>query len=316
MTIQGPDLSNNNGSVTILSGTAFVFAKCSENNNYKDPYYAGFKTQAAKVGAVFSAYHFLHQGNGAGQASYCHSIIGSTPLMMDVETTDSSKPTITDVCNFVDEHRKLGGVVWGVYLPHWYWQNLGSPSLQPLIDRKLALVSSSYPTAGYSDNGPGWASYGGMTPTVWQWTDSKSYSGKSVDFNAYKGTKDQLASLLSGGTSSASNGSTTVSVEEDDDMQQIESLAVKADGSYAYAFGRGAKKEVAFVFDGFGQKAALRVVEWNMSGPVVHTVTVGSPDGHNHSTVIAFGTPADVYAVTVTRTDSLPGAIGVCLVNV
>ena len=34
-----------------------------------------------------------------------------------------------------------------LYLPKWYWQSLGSPSLAPLIELGLLLVSSNYTTS-------------------------------------------------------------------------------------------------------------------------------------------------------------------------
>jgi hypothetical protein len=58
------------------------------------------------------------------------------------------------------------------------------------------LVSSYYTT--YSDNGPGWAAYGGATPTVWQYTDALPYNGASCDFNAFKGTVEQFRQLVYG----------------------------------------------------------------------------------------------------------------------
>jgi hypothetical protein len=83
-----------------------------------------------------------------------------------------------------------------VYLPHWWWQDhLGSPSLQPLADLGLALVSSAYPAAGYSSTGVGWNGYGGMSPSIWQYTDKQMFNGVPVDFNAYRGTVEQLRTL-------------------------------------------------------------------------------------------------------------------------
>jgi hypothetical protein len=56
-------------------------------------------------------------------------------------------------------------------------------------------VSSLYTT--YSDNGPGWASYGGVAPVVWQYTDTP------LDTNAFKGSVAELGDLWQNGTSMA-----------------------------------------------------------------------------------------------------------------
>ena len=82
------------------------------------------------------------------------------PPMLDVETETlngvTSNPTVTDVVDFVSQYRALGGIIYLLYLPRWYWVDLGSPSLAPLIELGLLLISSDY--TSYSDSGPGWGS--------------------------------------------------------------------------------------------------------------------------------------------------------------
>jgi len=55
-------------------------------------------------------------------------------------------------------------------------------------------VASNYTT--YSDTGPGWAAYGGVSPIQWQFTDN--LNGTGADGNAYKGTADQWWAMMSG----------------------------------------------------------------------------------------------------------------------
>lgn len=100
-------------------------------------------------------------------------------------------------------------------------------------------------------------------------------------------------------------------VEEDEEMTQIESLAVKADGEYVFAFGKGRYKEVAFVTDVFADAPAkLRVVFWLTSGPVVHD----SVQIKSGSTVLTFGASApNCFGVTVKREDAGKHPVGVCL---
>lgn len=140
------------------------------------------------------AYHFLHHGAGAKQAEWCFMNVGpNTPLMLDVEPTAGSAPNLGDIADFVAEYRKLGGTVHLLYLPHWYWQELGSPSLKALADADFRLVSSDYVT--YSADGPGWEGYGGASPAVWQFSDATRFNGFECDFNAYRGTLAQLKSI-------------------------------------------------------------------------------------------------------------------------
>ena len=83
-----------------------------------------------------------------------------------------------------------------LYLPQWYWQQIGSPDLRPFGASGVHLVSSNY--TSYSDNGPGWAPYGGVTPLVWQYTDAHAINGFKVDHNAVKVPLSQFLSLIGG----------------------------------------------------------------------------------------------------------------------
>jgi lysozyme len=189
VTIYYPDISGYQAGID-LKGALAVAVKATEGTGYLNPDYARAKSDAAANGAFFFAYHFLRQGSTAAQAAWCYSKVGKTPLMLDVEVTGTSTPTLADVTAFVDAYRGLGGIVHLTYLPHWYWQaNLGSPSLAPLATRGLLLVSSSYTSYTDADSGIGWQPYGGMTPTVWQYTDSLVFNGIPVDFNAFRGSK-------------------------------------------------------------------------------------------------------------------------------
>ena len=107
--------------------------------------------------------------------------------MLDVEPTTGSTPTVIDVLTFVAEYRALGGTVHLLYLPEWYWQEQGSPSLTALASRGIVLVSSDYTNYLDSNVGAGWQVYGGVRPTVWQYTDRLSFNGYTVDFNAFRG---------------------------------------------------------------------------------------------------------------------------------
>jgi GH25 family lysozyme M1 (1,4-beta-N-acetylmuramidase) len=179
-----------------LAGWHAVCSKISQGTGYTNPYWTRFKGSAANVGAYFFGYHFLTAGNGAGQADYYWSRAGRLPAMIDFEPSNT-RPGMGDAISFCDRLRARGGIVNMVYLPHWYWQQIGSPSLTPFINRHLHLVSSAY--SAYSDGGGGWAPYGGMRPDVWQYTSTMRTGGfGQVDCNAYKGSFAQLAAMVGG----------------------------------------------------------------------------------------------------------------------
>lgn len=193
MTIRYPDVSNWNAGLS-LSGAAAAVAKASQGTGYRDPYFAGFRAQAANLGVPFAGYHWLDTTDAAAQARNAFAVVGAgTPLMIDDEQPPIS---VGHTLAFVAAYRQLGGTVTMEYLPQWVWSRSGSPDLRPLATAGLSLVSSNYTT--YSDTGPGWTAYGGVTPTIWQYTDAQPFNGRSVDFNAFKGTIEQLRAVFAG----------------------------------------------------------------------------------------------------------------------
>jgi GH25 family lysozyme M1 (1,4-beta-N-acetylmuramidase) len=183
-----PDISSDQGAMD-LSGVHAVCIKRSEGTYYLNPDYDAQVAKATSSNAFYFAYHFLTDEDPAAQAQFCFDNLGSkVGLMADVETQNQtgSKPSLEQNVAFVESFRKLGGIIHVNYLPHWYWSSVwGEPDLAPLKDLELALVSSDY--AGYSTNA-GWASYGGWTPTIWQYSDDVSLHGVPCDFNAFRGS--------------------------------------------------------------------------------------------------------------------------------
>jgi len=199
MTITFPDISNYEAGIS-LTGVPAVLIKATEGTTYTSPDYARAAASARALGIPWAAYHFLHHNSDpAAQARHYRAVAGDAPCMLDVETAgDGTKATVADCLTFADALSALGGRVRLAYFPHWYWQELGSPSLVALAQAGMALVSSQYTT--YSDTGPGWNPYGGVAPLIWQYTDAHSLNGYSVDYNAYRGTVEQLRTLLNGGS--------------------------------------------------------------------------------------------------------------------
>lgn len=193
--IQFPDISHYQGNID-LTGAQVVVAKATQGATYTDPLYGRNKAEAARVGALFVAYHWLDTSDAGAQARHAFAVVGAdVPLMIDDEQGTISVP---HTLAFVDAYRTLGGLVALEYAPRWVWWKSGQPDLRPFTAAGLHLVSSSYPQAGYTATGPGWAPYGGVTPTIWQYTDARPFNGQRVDFNAYRGSADQLRALLYG----------------------------------------------------------------------------------------------------------------------
>ena len=195
MTIFFPDISSGQAGIS-LTGALVVAGKATQGTTYTNPYYSTFKSQAATAGAYFIGYHFLIAGSinsVSAQATYCHNVTGSVPLMLDIEQTTvgaaTSNPSLVDVLGFIDAYRALGGIIYWAYLPQWFWSGYwGSPTLTGMISRGMLLWSSDFTTYTDSNTGVGWQAYGGMTPTVWQYSGSSTLNGTSpVDFSAFQG---------------------------------------------------------------------------------------------------------------------------------
>lgn len=185
MTIFFPDISGHQAGIS-LKGALAVSIKITEGTTYVNPDWRRARSDAESHGAFVFGYHFLHPGNGAAQAR-AYRAQTTMPCMVDAERTSTGDPRISDITDFVDELRSLGGRVHFLYLPHWYWQDIGSPDLGPIRARNLYTWSSAYTSYTDSDSGMGWEPYGGNTPAVWQYTDRLSFNGFSVDFSAYRG---------------------------------------------------------------------------------------------------------------------------------
>jgi hypothetical protein len=213
MTIFGPDISSFEAGVSVSAlPDPFVFAKCTEGTYYTDAYYAGWRQQAVATGKIFVAYHFISGEGADAQAQHLAAHIGdrSLPVMIDWEPGSGFTPTFPELLDLADAMAKAGLRPKLAYAPHWHWQNEGSPPLAPLTDRKISLVASSYPngSAYPGDTSSGWNAYGGVTPTLWQFTDAKTDHGQYVgDYNAFRGTATELAALLGG---SAPTGGTAM----------------------------------------------------------------------------------------------------------
>jgi hypothetical protein len=304
-TLMYPDVSSAQAGMS-LAGAVAVCAKVTQGARYSNPAYATFMRQAVAERALFFAYHFLTEGNPAAQAAWCRSHAGQLGLMVDCEPAPGSNPALADLVGFVDAYRRLGGVVHLVYLPRWYWVapvregGLGAPSLAPLIERRLSLVSSDY--LPYSDDGPGWEPYGDMTPAIWQWSETAVWNGRPTDRNAFKGTLTQLGDLVA--TGSIIPAEPAAAAAEEDDMQQIAS----GNGQETIiAFLRGSRSWIAFACDASRTRApapVLRVAVHSASSGMSQVDTVTMPISGKHT--VDF-TAKDVDFLSVVREGGNPG---------
>jgi hypothetical protein len=211
-----PDCSNNNwGSVQDLinfleqlagEGFAGMCHKVSEGNYYQDPFWGPCLQWCIENNFPVIGYHYVTTNDPAQQAQTFVANNGGANGMTDWEANGGNVNNLAAVVNALND---AGVEVQLGYSPQWYWNEVGGGSLVGLAN---ALVSSAYPAGGgyastiYAngggDTGEGWNAYGGVTPTVWQFTDRANIAGINVDCNAFRGSTDELAALFTGSTPS------------------------------------------------------------------------------------------------------------------
>lgn len=224
-----PDCSNNNWNSEqdavdfvnqlIPQGFSGMCHKVSEGDYYEDPFWPVVLQACRDANLPVLGYHYVTSNDGGSQAQTYLAAGGLPNAMFDWEANGG------DLANYyaVATAFNTAGVNVGVgYCPRWYFDEVGGGDLS----QAGAIVSSAYPGGtGYAsqiyeaaggDEGSGWAPYGGVTPTCWQFTDQALVAGITVDCNAFKGTEDQLAQLFTGGT---------VTQPESTEQQEIDAIA-------------------------------------------------------------------------------------------
>lgn len=181
-------------------GIEFVFLKATEGSSFVDSEFDANLAEARAAGLLPAAYHYLRSSAPASaQVAHIRKHVPlDVPVIPDVEANSGA---IGLTREFVARLKEAGYRVPLLYLPRWYWQQIGSPSLVGLPP----LWSSRYP-----DNVRGsiadewadipthyWTGYGGLDVAVLQFTSSATIAGHApLDANAYRGTREQLAELL------------------------------------------------------------------------------------------------------------------------
>lgn len=183
-------------------GIEFVFLKATEGSTFVDPEFKANLAEARNAGLMVAAYHYVRSSAPASaQVAHIKTVVPKgVPVIPDVEANSGS---IGLTREFVARLREAGYTVPLLYLPRWYWQQIGSPPLAGLPP----LWSSRYPDNVRGTIGDEWADvpahywngYGGLDVAVLQFTSSAAVAGhQPLDANAYRGTRAQLAALLGG----------------------------------------------------------------------------------------------------------------------
>ena len=189
-------------------GFDFMAVKVSEgvDGSYLAAGSADFLQRGGAAGLLRLGYHYLDAGNSEAQAKAFAEALDTVgvPGMLDAEAlaADGQTPilTITGIRSFLAARRRLGARVPLLYLPRWYWERLGRPSLAglpPLWASAYVSVPSAPASVMYQSHAAAsWASYGALGVEVLQFTDRAQVAGQLVDADHYLGTREQFATLI------------------------------------------------------------------------------------------------------------------------
>jgi GH25 family lysozyme M1 (1,4-beta-N-acetylmuramidase) len=171
-------------------GFAALIAKATEGTGFVDSAFAGWVGAAREAGLPFAAYHFLHTGNLAAQATHTASVVpADVPVWIDVE----GGPSRDDAYGYAASLRARGGRVAGIYHGAQPRSGFGGWWRAAYFQDPTGSAVDAYAAQG-GDGGPGWSAGQTRHPDIWQFCQHGRIHGFSgdVDLNAYRGSLDQL----------------------------------------------------------------------------------------------------------------------------
>lgn len=228
MILFGIDISHHQGSFDVeraaREGVDFFIFKATEGNSFTDSRFAENLAKARRTDRPFAAYHYQRTMSAESQVAHIRRVVPrDVPVIPDVEHGSGSVTLTRELVRLL---RDAGYRVPLLYLPRWYWQQIGSPSLAGLPP----LWSSRYP-----DNRVGsirdeyadvpanyWNGYGGLGVELLQFTSSARVAGRSpIDGNAYRGTHDQLRALFDTGRAPAGGAAAPATSHLEEDFMPV-----------------------------------------------------------------------------------------------
>lgn len=228
--IFGVDLSNYQAGIDIprirREGFEFAICKITQGVAYRSPAWPAQRDAARAAGLILAGYHYVDTSSPAGQAANCRKHIGDPiiPVVLDVE---AGSGTVAHWRAVLSAFRAAGLRVVLSYIPRWYWQQVGSPTLAGFPP----LWSSRYPSTRVATaselfeavTSKHWAGYGGLDVAILQFASTALVAGRQIDANAYPGTRRDLTFLLGGdGGSEPTQGDAFMALTDGEQREILE----------------------------------------------------------------------------------------------
>jgi hypothetical protein len=195
MGVFGVDVSNHNKTFD-FRGWDFAFIKASQGNWFEDLLFQQHLRNARAAGCLVAAYHYQETSSAESQVAFIKKLVPvDIPIIIDVERGGGG---VDITRRLIDLLRNEGYTVPFLYLPRWYWNEIGQPDLRGLprlwgswypdyVARPKEVALGMVPQSAWSD-------YGGNNVAMIQFTSTP------FDQDYYPGSRDELARLLYGGT--------------------------------------------------------------------------------------------------------------------
>lgn len=187
-------------------GFEFAILKATEGSSFVDNRFRRHLDAARGAGMLVAAYHYVRgSSSAAAQAAHIGRIVPrDVPVILDVEAGGGGIGLTRDL------NARLNAMGYRtplLYLPKWYWEQIGRPDMRGLPHlwySRYASKQGGYATDIYNRSAgwfaQHWAGYGGLPVEILQFSDQSTIAGNTpTDANAYRGTREQLAALLYGG---------------------------------------------------------------------------------------------------------------------
>lgn len=185
-------------------GCELAILKAGEGATFVDPDFHPNLAEARAAGQLVAAYWYQRSSATAAQhvAKIKNVVPRDVAIIPDVEANSGGIGLTRDL---VAQLRAAGYRVPLLYLPRWYWQQIGSPPLTGLPplwssrypDNVVGLLAAEWAAVPASY----WTGYGGLDVALLQFTSSARIAGfQPLDASAFRGDRTQLAALLGGQT--------------------------------------------------------------------------------------------------------------------
>ncbi|MGW0890826.1 glycoside hydrolase family 25 protein [Saccharopolyspora sp. NPDC002578] len=209
--LYGIDISHHQGAFdlgrTRAEGFEYAFLKATEGSSFVDSRFGANLGNARAAGLLVAAYHYQRgDSSAAAQAGHIiNTVPADVPVILDVEANGGGPDLSRDI---IGRLLAAGYRSPLLYLPRWYWEQIGSPSLAglpPLWYSRYASNEGGYASEIYERYrdfyDAQWGGYGGLGVAILQFTSSATVAGHApVDANAFRGTREELAGLLGSST--------------------------------------------------------------------------------------------------------------------